>query len=51
MKIHINLLINDHDAEEMEALEVQILASLEIANPYSINGESADYQRVSLKEV
>ena len=43
--------IDDHDAEEMEALEVKILASLKIANPYSINGKSANYQRVSLKGV
>lgn len=28
--------IEDHEAEEMEALEVQILQSLEISNPYEM---------------
>jgi probable rRNA maturation factor len=42
--------IDDSDAEKMEAFEIEILASLEIPNPYSINNESASHQTLRLQE-
>ncbi|MEH6911019.1 MAG: rRNA maturation RNase YbeY [Oceanicoccus sp.] len=42
--------IDDSDAEKMEALEIEILASLEIPNPYSIDNKSVNHQTPRLQE-
>lgn len=42
--------INDDDAEKMEDLEIKILASLEIPNPYRIDNEPAHHHNQRLLE-